>query len=357
MERIKSIDGLRTLSIILVLIAHVAETTPFEFKNNILAEVILNGALGVRIFFVISGYLITTLLLAENEKKGNISIKHFYIRRVFRIFPVFFTYIFVIIILKITYFPHIFNSYKTPLFAGLFIWNYSQFFHTAPDLAGGWFFGHFWSLAMEEQFYLFWPLLFFFIPKKESLIKLILVIIILMPFLRVLTYILIPETRPLIRLMLPTGGDTILVGCLGALIERNDNFKEKYSKYFENNWLVTASFLFLFIISPLLLFRFGGTYDLTIGMSLGNLCIMMIIFWSVYVPSTFSKILNLKVVTWLGILSYSIYIWQQLFLTNINNIWINKFPQNLLIVLIVSMFSYYIIEKPILKLKNKFKDV
>src|SRR5215217_6863548 len=100
MNRIKSIDGLRALSIIMVLLDHVAPTMPKEITSFFLYQFIATSGIGVKIFFVISGYLITKLLMIEKEKTGSINIKHFYLRRAFRIFPIFYLYIAVILILK-----------------------------------------------------------------------------------------------------------------------------------------------------------------------------------------------------------------------------------------------------------------
>lgn len=357
MNRVKSIDGLRAVSIIMVLLNHAGETMPAVITNNYIFQLISNGQLGVRVFFVISGYLITKLLLIERERNGKINLKHFYMRRIFRIFPIFYVYIFVVLLIKWYFIPDIVNSYTTVVLAGLYLWNYAQFFHNPGDPKGAWFFGHFWSLAMEEQFYLLWPVAFSAIVSKVKLKKIVLFIIIIMPVLRLLTYAFMPVARGQIRLMVHTGGDTILIGCLGALIESEINFKEKYLAFITNKWLVAFAAIFAIVISPFLEARFRGGYDLSVGLSMTNICILIILFWCIYVPSSFAKLLNTRVFIQVGILSYSLYIWQQLILNNYINTWCNKFPQNLAMVFLIGVFSYYIIEKPILKLKHRFKDI
>src|SRR2546425_10051183 len=94
MKRIPSLDGLRALSISLVLVAHLAGTHHF-FTTQAVAQLGDLGNLGVRMFFVISGFLITKLLLVELDRTQRISLKAFYIRRLLRIFPAF--YVFIII--------------------------------------------------------------------------------------------------------------------------------------------------------------------------------------------------------------------------------------------------------------------
>lgn len=359
MNRIKSLDGIRAISIIMVLLGHAKDTMSEGFAHNVIFSLFANSSLGVKIFFVISGFLITKLLLAEREKTGKIDVKDFYLRRIFRIFPVFYLYILVIVILKLTILPNIFNSYSLIGFAVIYIWNYKHLFISdggTPD-NGNWFFGHLWSLSMEEQFYLIWPVMFIKI-KKETLIKVVAVILLLMPLVRIATYFLMPDSRGQIIMMLHTGGDSILTGCLAALLfESSIRFKELVTKYITKGYLVAIAALFLFILSPVIALYLKGAYSITIGQTLNNLAIIFLLFWCIYVPSKFADVLNSTVLVRIGILSYSLYIWQQLFLTNLNDLWVNKFPQNIFVVAGVACVSYYLIEKPILKLKKRLKKV
>lgn len=357
MNRIKSLDGIRALSIIIVLIGHAGHTMSTAIFGSVFFRLVANSGLGVRIFFVISGYLITTLLLKERDKMGTIDIKDFYLRRIFRIFPVFYLYIIVVIMLKLFFVNDIFTDYSLPAFASIYLWNYQSLLHAAiPNENGYWFFGHFWTLSMEEQFYLLWPLLFIML-KPVSLKKVVIGIIVMMPFIRIATYFLMPNSRGQIGMMLQTGGDSILFGCLGALIENGGGFKEKWMKFIENNYIIIASTIFLFILSPLLSIHFKGSYDLLFGIGLNNVFIMILIFWCIYIPSKFANFLNAKPLMHIGVLSYSLYIWQQLFLTDIYTSWVNRFPQNLLLVFVTATVSYYAIEKPILGLKKRVKKV
>lgn len=138
------LDGLRAVSILLVITAHT--TDPLFYR--------LHGAVGVTIFFVISGYLITTLLLREEERRGRARIKAFYIRRAFRILPLYYLtligYIVLVGILRLQ-----------PGAASL--WHSLPWYATYQnDLApaGAGIFGQSWSLAIEEKYYLLWPLMF-----------------------------------------------------------------------------------------------------------------------------------------------------------------------------------------------------
>src|SRR5437868_12058776 len=99
MKRIPSLDGLRAISILLVIVGHIYDGAYGGYSRNPLWIVFGNAGLGVTVFFVISGFLITTLLLREHERDGGISLRNFYVRRAFRILPAFYTYLFFVGIL------------------------------------------------------------------------------------------------------------------------------------------------------------------------------------------------------------------------------------------------------------------
>lgn len=141
------LDGLRTISIAIVLVSHMGDPTIWSF---------LNGSMGVTLFFVISGFLITSLLIREERRRGRISISHFYVRRAFRILPLYYIAL-------------------STAAVGVFVFHLGvgsgNFADRLPllatfngDLAGGGTFVHSWSLGIEEKFYILWPLLMFAIP-------------------------------------------------------------------------------------------------------------------------------------------------------------------------------------------------
>ncbi|MES2454151.1 MAG: acyltransferase [Bacteroidota bacterium] len=227
--------------------------------------------------------------------------------------------------------------------------------HTEND-KGNWFMGHFWSLSMEEQFYLLWPFTFVKF-SRTTLIRAIVILLFAMPLFRVATFILQPGSRLYISAMLHTGGDAILVGCLAALAEQVKTLREKYLVRFQNRIGVACVLFFLFVLSPVLTWHFKAAYNMTAGMTLNNLGIMYLLYHTMYYPSKAADFLNTRLISRLGVASYSLYVWQQLFLTTKNDFWINKFPQNIIVALTVGLTSHYFVEKPILKLKNRFKPV
>ena len=206
-RRIPSLDGCRAISIMLVLFAHLCETPAFQAFNPYARLMFHFGPFGVKVFFVISGFLITTLLLNEERSNGSISIAGFYVRRAFRIWPVAYVYLLVVTLLA---WKHVISV--TPhhlLYAATFLINHIQ----EPN----WFTGHFWSLAVEEQFYLVWPLVFRFTPRRGRLVGCLLLLI-LAPLLRTLAYLYEPGIYAAMQLSLLFVGDAIAIGCLVALL-------------------------------------------------------------------------------------------------------------------------------------------
>ncbi len=142
------IDGLRAVSVLLVMCNHVAH--PPSLTGWI------KGWTGVHVFFVISGFLITTLLLREEERNGRVSLRNFYLRRVFRILPVYFAVLSLYLLIC-----------HTPMGAAKWaqlregLPYYLSFLQEYRPDSVGTVFGHSWSLGVEEKFYLVWPFLFF----------------------------------------------------------------------------------------------------------------------------------------------------------------------------------------------------
>jgi peptidoglycan/LPS O-acetylase OafA/YrhL len=145
---IPSLDGLRALSVVLVIVLHTLWAEAWIHPMHEWYLVLGNGGMGVSIFFVISGYLISTLLLREWEKKGTISLKSFYLRRAFRILPPLYVYILFLVVLGATgHLPGM--NFREFITAVTFTRNYVP--------SGLWAMEHLWSICLEEQFYLIWP--------------------------------------------------------------------------------------------------------------------------------------------------------------------------------------------------------
>jgi peptidoglycan/LPS O-acetylase OafA/YrhL len=145
---ISTLDGWRTVAIGAVLISHANVTmTSLGFSRQAIS-VAAWGRLGVDLFFAISGYLICGRLLAEREAAGSISLKNFYIRRLFRILPLYYGYLAVLVALAV--FAGVAVT-KTEIVSSIF------FYRNYVPMSASVYTNHFWSLAVEEHFYLFWP--------------------------------------------------------------------------------------------------------------------------------------------------------------------------------------------------------
>ena len=246
--------------ITLVLLNHLVGTryypARFDFFGNF-------GNLGVGVFLVISGYLIPSLLLREREKTGAISLKNFYMRRVFRIFPAAYTYIAMIAILDARY--HILHP-RVLLFAFTYLTN----FH----LNRAWYVGHLWSLAVEEQFYMLWPMLVVFWGTRRSS-RVALATTLLSPAARVASCYALPMMRERIGEMFFTVADPIGFGCLLA-IER------RWLR--QQHWYATIMNSRLFFLVPIaaMSLRFTANHPMihsVIAQPLMNLGIVLSLDW------------------------------------------------------------------------------
>ena len=339
-HRIPSLDGCRAISILLVVLAHLCKTPAFQAFDPYARLMFHFGPFGVEVFFVISGFIITTLLLHEERSNGSISIKNFYIRRAFRIWPAAYAYLLVVAVLAwgevISIAPHYF------FYAGTFLMNHVQ--------ETNWFTGHFWSLAIEEQFYVLWPVVFLFTARRGRLICCCLILFVT-PLLRTLAYLYEPAIYEAMRFSLLFMGDAIAIGCLLALL----------SKELENSRIAHRIIhLRFFSVIPLLAvamytaLKFFPAFYFAVGRSIALLCIAGTLWKVMHVRDTAFRFLNTKPLVKIGVFSYSLYIWQQVFLNPTSTSALNRLPLNLLLVCAAAMFSYLWIEVPFLRLRPRF---
>jgi peptidoglycan/LPS O-acetylase OafA/YrhL len=347
--RIPSLDGLRAVSIFMVVVGHVSGTIKASgYSSSMLLSFLGQGRLGVSMFFVISGFLITILLAHEQSTTHSIDLKGFYIRRAFRIFPGFYAYWLVALVL--TLFGYIHVTRAELISAAIYVWNY------VPHSVDTWFLGHTWSLSIEEQFYLIWPVILKWAgPKRGKWIALL--IVISSPFIRVGSYYLFPSTRPRIGMMLQGRADSLMIGALLALVSLN---QEEFNilKRVTRSYLIPIASLCFIGVDSLLTQKFKGAYSLSVGFSLQNLVIVLLIAHVVFYDKTaLGRILNNPVIAHVGIISYSLYLWQQLFLTPKNTTLTGMFPLNLVFAFLTAELSYYCLEKPFLRWRKRFSNI
>lgn len=359
--KIPSLDGWRALSIFFVLCSHLQYSYGIPSELQFLLKTIFNdGILGVQCFFIISGFIITLLLIEEFDKNGKNNLKYFYIRRVLRIFPLYFLYLLVIYCLQTT---TIFSQSNA-------VWIENLTFTTGigyPSIHS-WPTGHLWSLAVEEQFYLIWPILFVVLKlyHRQNLAFSILAFpVIFAPFCRVITYVHFNNDILLFILNIFSflnNCDSLSFGCIAAFIYK------KYNRYYDQQTIfVKYTYLIIGIASiivPAILRKFYlcGFFTVPFGNTLQSIGFVILILQSIRSYAEFPyRILNSRFFVTVGLLSFSIYIWQQIFIKpsifGFESSLFFTFPGCLASIIVCSIISYYIIEKPISKLKKHFVSI
>ena len=333
--RIPTLDGVRAVAIILVLVAHGLGTRGLPAWYTLRLNA---GDLGVRMFFVLSGYLITVLLLRERARTGRISLAGFYLRRATRIFPAFYVFLTVLVILVAC------GQLEVPRrelgLAAVYLTNFTSF--------RAWPVGHLWSLSVEEHFYLLWPLTLALLGSRRALTGAVLVIM-LSPFIRYVAVILFPDVQPYMRYASPFVFDALATGCVLALARDWLEQQPLYVRVVDSPWfwlLFAALVLSLLMPSPGWLPKPKFT--------LANIGIGMALHRCLRAPTApVSRFLETAPMVWLGTISYSLYLWQQLFLDRKLSSWPHAFPANVALAFACACASYYLVEKPILAWRSR----
>ena len=339
-RRIPSLDGLRAISIALVLVSHLAGTRNFPFSTSS-GNFWALGEFGVRVFFVISGFLITGLLLDELARTDKIRLGHFYFRRTLRIFPPYYALIFALVIASalgaVQLAPH------DALRAATYTSNY---------YAGrSWFFGHTWSLSVEEQFYLIWPAVLLLAGSRRAFL-IAAGVVLVCPFIRVAEWELFRSFGDGIGARFETVADSIAIGCLLAGARPYLHRSARYLSFLKSP---------LFAIVPLLALAGNLTHDHPIvhfaaGMTLVNVAVVLCLDWCVtFHDGRIGRLLNAAPLVFVGWLSYSLYLWQQPFLDRASTAAVAAFPLNIILTIALALASYYLVERPSLQLRRRLE--
>lgn len=347
--QLPSLNGLRALSVITVVLFHLSAQHYELFFNqsNFLVDTffkfVSHGYMGVNFFFIISGFLITLLLLEEEKKTGTILVKKFYIRRMLRIFPAYYFMLYVYLILQLLGVLHI------PVASWITALTFTKYFNWSLD----WYTAHAWSLSIEEQFYLAWPLIFLCGNKSRKYTAIILALAV--PANRIFLHFHPVEWMNRLTIFLRI--DAIAIGCLTALYK--DQILLILEKYWRPAFYFSCTCLFFLLPAYHWIEKipFLSAMLIPIGSidgTFANLLYATILLCSIYGPQgIWFKFLNSRAASFVGKISYSIYLWQTFFLSDEKD-FLRRFPVNVLMILIVATSSYYVIERPFLKLKSRF---
>lgn len=326
-RRIPSLDGLRAISISLVLLGHLVGTRNFPSSLRFIGHY---ANFGVRVFFVISGYLITTLLLKEHDRTGSIHLGEFYRRRAYRILPPAYLYLFLICVLAWS---------QLPAFNVLVAFGYASNYFVPSN---PWLLGHLWSLSVEEQFYLIWPLALAIAFRSGR--KIALAVVLAAPILRIVFYF---AGFDYIEYYFPTVADAIATGCLLAIAWPT---LKRFDRY-----LLSPAMAVLVAVLTLAIPMLRGSglenriYQ-SVGVSIMHLGIAVCLYNAI---GNRWRWLNFPFISWMGAISYSLYLWQQPFLNRSDQThWWTAFPENVLLAVAAAAASYYFVERPFLRFRD-----
>jgi len=337
-SKIQALDGLRAISITLVIMLHTVDSGsvgPGKFANFA-----AYGDFGVYIFFVLSGFLISRSIFLEEKQWGTFSLSHFYIRRIFRILPAAFSYLLFIAIVSRVY----------PINLRLQQWLPALLFFK-NIVPGTVVLDHYWSLSVEEQFYLVFPLLLYFIRNQSARLILLSSLVLAWPF----WYYFVTKDQyvgwTFWRTDIAIGW--ILMGCLLSGLTQSPFWSRILTK------LQLHSDISFIIVVSLLISSFWTAKYLTWVVFVRACLVAAIIYYLVSNPNRgASRLLSIKALTLLGQWSYSLYIWQQFFIRENQGYWFQRLPINIFISLGCAIVSYYAIEKPVLAFyKNRVRKI
>ena len=336
------IDVLRAISVISVII--------FHLDKNLFPL----GYLGVDIFFVISGYLITKIIIKDLENK-KFSFKNFYLRRIRRILPAFLvvlviTLLFAFLVLLTSDFKIFVESMLASLgfFPNIYFWITGGYFGTNDELKP---LLHLWSLGVEEQFYLFFPIIFFLIFQKFSKLKnkifSILLITLISYFINIF-FINKGHLDPNFFLF-PARTWQFGLGVIAALLPL---FKLKNKSY--NSFAVYLACILIVINFCLIIPNLPHATLISVGAA-------MLLYTKISQNSYLFRLINLKILIYIGLISYSLYLWHWPIISLMKYININplNFSQVLISVILtfsLAMFTWRFVEQPFLN-KKKPKEI
>jgi peptidoglycan/LPS O-acetylase OafA/YrhL len=342
---LKGLDGFRGVAIFLVVLFHSRLAGTYT------------GFIGVDMFFVLSGYLITRLLVEEWEQTNRVSLKRFYVRRCLRLLPALLVLLICFVVISWVCFSRKagLQAIRESLVAFFYMMNWARALHISDSIA----LGHTWTLSIEEQFYLIWPCLLMFLIRhvsRPTLINLLL----LGAALSCIEHFVLDETMfgtPMRQYNgLDTRADSLLLGCAVGILTKSNVRHVFEQRKILLRYAAIFSFLALLAISTVL----GSfiAFDCYLVWFLISL-FAAIILTELVVAETgpFHRILEFAPLVYMGRISYGLYLWHSAVFAIA---WQTKIPHwkiltfGTLFSLAATLASFYVVEKPFLKLKRHF---
>jgi peptidoglycan/LPS O-acetylase OafA/YrhL len=338
--RLPALDGLRAIAAFLVVFSHLG------FHGG-------GASLGVLVFFVLSGFLITRLLIAEEEEHGQISLRAFYARRSLRIFPAFYAYWFLLVISLWLFHKRL--LLPQALCSFFYVNNYYQGLFGDPQTG----LSHTWSLAVEEQFYLIWPFLFLAFKQNRRRLRFLMVVIPCLWIYREIMVFVFHVNQGYVYEAFDMRADHLLIGCWLAVALALGAFQKL--------WRFLCSFSGMPFVTVVLLaaeqviahsniprYRDWGAF-LIEPLLVAALLPQLIAFRS----GPITRLLEMKGIRYLGRISYSIYLYQQLVIYPVEKMFRGRPVVTVVVsvgaVIACATASYFLVERPFLKLKDRFR--
>lgn len=331
---IKTLDGWRAIAITLVIVSHQFGLAHCAGTDGVTCRLLTAGNPGVQLFFALSGFLICSRLLDERYLTGSISLRDFYVRRAFRIFPAALLYLSAVGLLGLI--GALAVRPGEVMASALFARNY---FPPEP----GWYTTHFWSLAVEEHFYLVWPAVLVLVPARRVGRVAIgaAVAVAIWRSIDARFGVTISWFSPGVAFFRTDRRlDGLLVGCALAVAFQNPSWRERAARL-----LPTPALLILL-----------GTFILTRSVPTQVTIAVLLVAGTVAAPSTvLGRALESPAFRWVGRLSYSLYLWQQIFSAPPQNgadHW-HRLPYSVIPTVLLAWASYRFIERPMLRIGHR----
>jgi peptidoglycan/LPS O-acetylase OafA/YrhL len=339
-----TLDGWRGVAVIGVILYHGREQFPL---SSLLMRMATHCYVGVDVFFAISGFLICGLLLREYQETGDINLRRFYIRRCFRILPPYYVSLAAICAAgAFLALPFHFADVPSCLF---FYRNYRPL---GVDESGGFYTAHYWTLAVEEHFYLLWPVLLLAIkPKRAGKVAFLLAMLVFAWRTMEGHFQLFAAVLPPANLLARTDTrmDALLWGCLAAI-------------YFPEIQRMAARIRFsqLWFVPALIIVIAQKMHPP--GMYLLDAVLFPVLVVSTVIQphSVLGRVLEWQPLRWIGTISFSLYLWQELFLPGPaaelargGFRYLQQPGWNLVVILACACLSRYVIEIPMTRLGHR----